>query len=512
MKSIKRMLALLLVTAMIVSCFVACSDSASGSTADVSAVDSGGAATTDNSAEEPAHIVWALPDYYGATGIKEVEERVNEITIPAINVEVEILYLNFGDFRTQMNLMLTGEDQVDIVYCWADTFVNYTNAEMIQPLDDLLDEYGQGIKDALNDNYWRALSVDGEVYAVGSITEKAVGTSICMDKELVDKYSIDVESINSIEDLTAVFKTIKDNEPDISPLVPYVVSGAAVGMNSADFIDGDSYACLLNGGQTTEVSSWIESEEFAQLCALAHEWNEAGYILPDAETNQFSGETLVANGTGFAFFCSSKPGIASEESNKVGKEMVVAELNEPFGNTSKYRVCSYAIPYNSADPVAAMKFLNLLYTDADLANTMAWGVEGTHWVWDENGQMTYPEGLDASTSNYSVNGDWMFGNMSIMGTWDTFDPDYHEQMIEFNESSEPSKALGFVADTSMLANEKAALKNVYEKYHVSLLSSTIDPETELPKYIQELKAAGLDTWIEEVSSQFSDWCAANGVS
>lgn len=518
MRSSKKFLALFLALAVIVSCFAACSGQGGQSSSQVSSSTSGVSSTaeTDDTSqgteEEPAHIIWAIPDYYGATGIDDVEARVNEITIPEINVEVEILYINFGDFRTQMNLMLTGDDQVDITYCWADTFVNYTNAELIQPLDDLLDQYGAGIKEALNDYYWKALSVDDQIFAVGSITEKAACTAICMDKELVDKYNIDLDSISTVEDLTPVFQTIKDNEDNVAPLVPYTVSSAALNVTTADFIDGSNYACLLDGGQTTEVSSWFESDEYAALCDLARQWNQAGFILPDADTNQFSGETLVANGTGFSFFVPGKPGQAEEESNKVGKEMVTVDLSEPFATTAKYRVCSYAIPYNSANPEAAMKFLNLLYTNADLANTMAYGVEGKNWVWDDNGQMTYPEGVDASTSDYSVNGNWMFGNLTIMGVWDTMPTDYVDQLMDFNNNSRPSKALGFAADTSMLSSEQAALQNVYTKYNTSLLNGSMDPSVELPNFISELKAAGLDTWVEEITEQFNTWYAENGES
>lgn len=458
--------------------------------------------------EAPTRIVWCIPDYYGATGIDKVEARVNEITIPAINVEVDIEYINFGDYRTQLNNMLTGDDQVDIVYCWQDTFLTYTDAEFLQPLNGLLEEYGQGILNALNDNYWNALSVGGEIFSVGSITEKAVGTLICMDKALVDKYNIDVSSIKTVEDLTPIFETIKQNEPEITPLVPYVAGGAVLGLSTADFIDGSYYACLLNGGQDDKVSSWYETEEFASRAKLAREWNQAGYILKDADTNQYSAETLVANGTAFSFFCTNVPAQAQKESRTIGREMVTAEVSVPFGNTSKYRVCSWGIPYNSASPEAAMKFLNLLYTNADLANTMAWGVEGVHWVWNEDGQMTYPEGVDGSTTDYACNADWMYGNMNIMGVWETDPANLRELFAEFNKST-PSRALGFAADISMLSSEKAALQNVYTKYNNSLLNGTVDPETTIPQFIQELKDAGLDTWVAEITRQYEDWQTAN---
>ncbi len=45
-----------------------------------------------------------------------------------------------------------------------------------------------------------------------------------MRKDLVDKYNIDTTKIKSLDDLDAVFKIIKDNEPGIIPTVKYGIS------------------------------------------------------------------------------------------------------------------------------------------------------------------------------------------------------------------------------------------------------------------------------------------------
>ena len=47
-----------------------------------------------------------------------------------------------------------------------------------------------------------------------------------------------------------------------------------------------------------------------------------------------------------------------------------------------------------------MKFLNLLYTNAEVINLIDWGIEGVHYVKNEDGTIRYPDGVTAETSTY----------------------------------------------------------------------------------------------------------------
>ena len=44
----------------------------------------------------------------------------------------------------------------------------------------------------------------------------------------------------------------------------------------------------------------------------------------------------------------------------------------------------------------------------------------------------------------------------------------------------------------------------------SLLTGAVDPAVELPKYIENLKAAGLDDIKADVQAQYDAWKAAKG--
>ena len=57
----------------------------------------------------------------------------------------------------------------------------------------------------------------------------------------------------------------------------------------------------------------------------------------------------------------------------------------------------YGISTNSAHPEESFTLLSALYTDAELHTLLSFGIEGKHYVIDEDGRADYPEGMTAET-------------------------------------------------------------------------------------------------------------------
>lgn len=160
-----------------------------------------------------------------------------------------------------------------------------------------------------------------------------------------------------------------------------------------------------------------------------------------------------------------------------------------------------------------MELLNLMYTDSNLVNLLCYGIEGENYVIKdaEQGIIGYPEGQDAQNRTYDNTLGWTWGNMLIGYTWEGDDPDVHEQMTAFNNSARRSRALGFTFDPTNVQNETTACANVYAKYALGIESGSLDPAETLPKFQEELRAAGIDTIIAEKQRQLDEWAAANNV-
>ena len=69
--------------------------------------------------------------------------------------------------------------------------------------------------------------------------------------------------------------------------------------------------------------------------------------------------------------------------------------------------------------------------------------------------------------------------------------------------------MGFSYDSTPVSTEIAALTNVKNQYLPGLACGSLNPETELPKFLQALEDAGLQKVIDEKQAQLDAWIAEN---
>ncbi len=345
-------------------------------------------------------------------------------------------------------------------------------------------------------------SVDESIYGVPSVKEWAKQDGFYMRKDLVDKYDIDIEQIETYEDLVPVFETIKESEPDMYPI-------ANTNMPVGEVIGGSNYDKFIGFGvvsifdSDTEVVNLYEEPEYIEAIETVRDWYEKGYIMKDAATTNDMEIDVIRSGKGFGAFTNIKPGIDVEISNSTGYEIVSVGISEAFQTTSVDWMLSIA--RNSENPEKAMEFMNLLYSDADIMNLIAIGIEGEHYVLNDEGLATLPEGIEKSAY---LQGQWQLGNNFLTHVMEGNDPDLWEQMEEFNNNAIPSPALGFSFNSEPVKTEMAALANVVEQYRKGLESGTLDPEKTLPEFNGKLKATGLNKVIEEQQRQIDEWKAS----
>ena len=86
-------------------------------------------------------------------------------------------------------------------------------------------------------------------------------------------------------------------------------------------------------------------------------------------------------------------------------------------------------------------------------------------------------------------------------------PDKNEKMIQSNSVAKVSKALGFVFDSSTVADEMAACTSVVDQYYLPLINGVVNIDETYPVFIQALKDAGIDKIISEKQTQLDAWLA-----
>ena len=100
--------------------------------------------------------------------LKMIEEEINKITTEKIGCTVTLNAYTYGNIRDQMTMILASPTEQWDLMCglFLSGISGFVNKGQLTPLNDLLDEYGQDIKEVLGQAYLDACSVDGECYEV----------------------------------------------------------------------------------------------------------------------------------------------------------------------------------------------------------------------------------------------------------------------------------------------------------------------------------------------------------
>jgi len=433
-----------------------------------------------------------------------IQDEVNQIA-REVGVKVTFMPVSYGSYQDQTNLMLASGEKVDLLVLLSNQFTNFAAKGQLLDISDLLKEEGRGVLDAVGSDYIVGGQINGKQYAVPTIRDFASNTIFMMNKEIADRNGISADQIKTLEDIEKVLKTIKDQEPDLAPIVPGSVgTSVAERLFTYDGL-GDNLGVLPDYGKDRKVVNFIVTDEYRNYLDVMHRWYQAGYIMKDAATTQEAGPALVKAGRAFSYFAIGKPGLIQQESRLSGVEMVGVEIVPPKTSSTMVQRIQWAVPVNCENPEKTVAFMNLMYTDPQLENLLSWGIEGKHYVIKEGTTIDYPEGVDAKNTGYGLNMGWMFGNQLITYTWAGDDPDLWKEMRTFNSEAIKSSALGFTYDSSNVKNEVAACTNVTNQYKLGLEDGIVDPETILPQYIEALEDAGIDLIVAEKQKQLDAW-------
>ena len=479
------------------------SDSGSGGDGTTPVVSDGG--ENQNTADNGEIVklrVWGFGYTATSDECDAVAEAISEITRDKIGVEVELIRNSDGE---KLNLALTSGEQLDLVnyHTYSGGLSALVNNGMALPIDDLAKEYGQEALELVGEDLLVLGKVNGTLYSLPNLKDFASGFGMAMRQDVLDELNIDPANIKTIDDIHDVLVQVKESRPDLYPVVPTWEGG---GMQKAFPFDSlgtgfwDACGVLENVFEDdATVVNLYETDSYRELCEMMYQWNQEGLIMPDATTYN---EANPCGTVGFADFENIKPG--KEKELRVGwkKEGVLISLVEPF-MPSDAGGSSFFIPTVSEHPEKAMQLWNLMYTDPEISNLFVNGIVDKNYTYtdDNKNVITTVEG-----STYEPL-DFAWPNGRITPVFEGDDLDKWDQLEKFCDEAHRSPALGFSFDSTNVVNEITACSNVISKYEVGLRWGVLNPDEALPKFNEELKAAGIDTIIAEKQSQLDAFLA-----
>lgn len=518
----KRVLAMVLAAAM-AGTLAACGSSSSGGSTDTTAAAasdteasseaSDGAEASTDYFDTTQHLVVAFPTWTGAPkDLDTVTAEINKILLEKHNIEIEMQIGDSGSYSQNLTLELAGGQQLDLISTLFAGYSNLVNQGYLMDLeqDDLLSTYGDGIVDAIGQDYVDMCRVGGVLYGITNTRDYATGRGcIAVGTEYLEGIGYEFPDTDdeiikiSDDELEDIFARLHETYPNLEVYRP--AANDLVQQSEIDQIGGTNFGVLTDYGQDLTIQDLFTSDDYKNFCERVYNWNQKGYISKDAATDTTSVGQLVKDGVLMAYGTGGKPGSKAQESMGDGRDMTIFQLKEDYMAASSVASYPWSIPITTANPQAAMVLMKALYTDPDIANLFVYGIEGIHYELDEDGLIDISKGT--SSGNYGTL-PWLYPNQFLTTPTTGNTADLWDRIKEFNNNAKKSAAAGFAFDSTQVATQLAACTNIYNEYQKQLEYGFLDPATGLQEVEDKMMAAGLQDIIDAKQSQLDAWKAA----
>ncbi|UVI28472.1 ABC transporter substrate-binding protein [Paenibacillus spongiae] len=438
-----------------------------------------------------------------------VNNKINELLLRKIGITITYIKIGWEEYENRLNTMISSDTSFDIAF--APNFITNAKRGAWLKLNDYLTNQGKAMYDAINPVFWEGAKLnDGSIYGIPTNKELAVLENWIYPEALIKKYNIDISKYNTLESLEPLLRMIQKNEPDYIPMELNKDSHNFFAMYGYEYITNNKIPLAIQSlDPTASVVNIFETAEARQILTTLRRYYQLGFINQDAALREPGALQLDSK----VFWKSASGGPLSESvwSKDLGYKIVAHPVTPEVATNVSVLGGMMAVNANTKHPEECIAFLNLLNTDSELRNLFNYGIEGIHYDLDHNGQVVLIDAQGNRLRNKAPNYagvQFTQGNWFILNTLggDFPDPlDKWEQFRTYNAKVVKSKVLGFNPDLSMMNDEFEKIENVWHKYYPLLMTGSVDIDTFLPKFNDELHKAGLEKVRAEVQKHLDAW-------
>ena len=518
------------VSALIITgCAASGAGSAQGSTSDSAAAigaeagDTGEAANgTDNMAEpdgkegakteqaagtkEPIELTWWT---YSPTGeapdaLPEVLARANEISAEKIGVTVNMIFKNEEQFDLDLQ---TGEYYDMTFSCdWCNDFDINAGRGYFYDISSLVKEVTPALYEAV-DPWWEIGTLEGKIYGVPLLKDLGAEVFFRMNSDYYEgEKGMKLPEEMDFADLEPYLKAWKEDNPDDYPL--YIANGGLSGLFQVHERIVSRYLVTpyskAGTDEGTKIIPVFDDEEYIAMLRKLHEWYQKGYINPDAATTEevpYSLRNPIRTGTAWTGFK------GWSDPDTVGFNVKLVRFIGPNMSRATQQGALTAINAAADEEhvMACLKYIELLYTDREFRDTLAYGIEGRHFNYYEDTVIRTDEGSEHYMLDNFVTGPAISASVVSAGKDNLADPDQWTKVYEGYKNAKESDTQGFSFDPTPVEAQIAALDAIWSNYSAEFVTGTSDTDETIIEMRKQMEAAGLDEVREEAQRQLDEY-------
>ncbi len=526
-KRMKKVLALLLGTAMTVGMLAGCGSSGgkdnggsgtetvagSGESASAAGSEAGTADTSEHVELKMYLLGDRTPDF------DEVYGKINEILEEKLNCSLSVDFLSWGEHETKYSLLFSGQEDFDLIFT-ASSWGHYEQTVALggfYPLsEEFIQTYAPGIWEVVPEVAWDQARIDGQIYMVPNYANEFGQDIIAVRSDLLEKYG--VSQIASWDDLKAFYMACAADGMYASQGGPWYQYFQAEGMSTTGGAPKSGELVLYNTQDSSDTKLYyiLDWDGFADYCKQVKEMADAGCWSQDVlNSNNERQDGLLTGRTAGMIWNIGSCNTYGKQANEEHPEWNVT-LMDPVSSQPKkvqpYINNGVAININSENKERAMMVLNEFYTNPDVYDLAMLGIEGKHWeaVGDDQYKV-----IDESNYGVSSNCNWGWNNTTIQREEyienRTALDDAHDAMQEAWEANiKPDHVYdGFNFDSTKVSTQFAAVEAALGNYYDPLVNGLVeDVDKSIAEFSAALESAGIRDVMAEMESQAAAYVAS----
>ena len=435
--------------------------------------------------------------------MKEVIAAANEYSREKIGVVVD-LELQPSEM---LNLIMASGEYYDIIYTceWLNSYDKAAAKGLYYDITDLLPSAAPELNAAVGD-YWEAAVLDGRIYGVPTLKDMGTEMMYRLNADYFEgEKGMEIPERMAFGEIEPYLAVYKQDYPQNYPLA-MDKSGLPGFTNFLDRIISTIIVIPYEQEGALQAIPFWESDELMERYRLLHKWYQLGYINPDASAiDSTITDKSIPVRCGVAWRGYQGYSNPADWGFKVKTSLYDGPyLSRATEQGAMLAICA-ACSEERAN--AALRYIELLNTDRTFRDILAYGIEGKHFNYLDNGTVLrtdagreryapalYPLGSVVNASVESVSIDFQA------------DPDQWVKVYEgYDEYAIRSRTKGFVYDQTRKPDIIATVTAIYTNYATDLRTGTSDPDVVVPKMRAEMEAAGIQELIDDINEQLNTW-------
>lgn len=402
----------------------------------------------------------------------ETEERINAVLRESVGAEIRLKGLTGSDYGSDFREMVAMNESFDIALISGNAYTENMIAGNFMDISQLIDEYGDSIVDTLSSDVVDAMKQNECIYGLPNLRDYALTTdTYVLNTEILSRNGIEIDSIESMEDLERAVETVHENEPDtllFSTEGNTMVYGSYYSASTLEY----PFGVLEDHGKGDHYINYFKTDEYKDFLKRIRSWYEKGWIKAYVQGN----EVIFEKGAELVDIRYGKPDVNEEVSRYNGAAYQAISFGEDVITHGTYQLCVYSLSKDAKDPAMCMRILSEFYTS--------------------------PEINQAFRSQIAA---WLIPNLFLSEPHETSPQNIWNLYRQFNQNARKANDLAFNFDYSKVMKEYLEVTKIYERYMPLLENGLADVDSVLNKMNEEMDAAGMERIIEEKNRQYEIW-------